>query len=123
MPDTYRRSRACPAFREPGGISRARLRVELLKIELSLGVTVSTAPQRVDQCLQVLLSSPLCSSQSAKIPARFHDQPPRFHNHPHPLLYKIAAGRNLAVMFIKTFAGFHFAFALQFQSGRDPIML
>ena len=51
-------------------------------------MTVPTAPQRVDQGLQILLSSPLCSSQSANIPTRFHHQP-------HPLLYKSADRRNL----------------------------
>jgi len=87
-----------------------------LKLQLSLWVTVPTAPQRVDQGLQILLSSPLCSSQSANIPTRFHDEP-------HPLLHKSADSSNVAVMSIKAFRRFQFASPLLFQSGRNSNML
>jgi len=94
---------------------KAGLYLHLLKLQLPLGVTVPTAPQRVDQRLKILLSSPLCSSQSANIPARFHVEP-------HPLLHKSADSSNLAVMSIKALRRFQFASPL-FESGRDSNML
>ena len=92
-----------------------------MKIQLPLGVAVSAAPQRVDQGLKILLSSPLCISQSANIPTCFYAQP-------HPLLCKSADCRNLAVVSIETFLRFHFAFApiqMCFESSRrvNPLCL